>query len=60
MKLNKDYKNIYLVAGIIVAAFAFMAISTWGVLGEVNNETSQDIAIDQAVDKCWEDQNLDK
>ena len=60
MIFKKEYKNIYLVTAIMVAAFVFMAISTWDVAGSVNNQTSVDLAIDRAVDKCWEDNNLDK
>jgi len=57
---KKEYMNIYLVTAILVAAFAFMAISTWNIVGNVNNQTSADLAIDQDVDKCWADKNLDK
>jgi len=57
---KKEYMNIYLVTAILVAAFAFMAISTWNIVGNVNNQTSADLAIDQEVDKCWADKNLDK
>lgn len=60
MLFKKEYMNIYLVTAILVAAFAFMAISTWNIVGNVNNQTSADLAIDQEVDKCWADKNLDK
>ncbi len=60
MLIKKEYMNIYLVSGIMVACFAFMAISTWGVSGNINSETSMDLAIDRAVDKCWEKNHLDE
>lgn len=60
MLFKKEYRNIYLVAAILIAAFAFMAISTWNVFNTISGETSADLAIDRQVDKCWEDNNLDK
>jgi hypothetical protein len=60
MIFKKEYRNIYLVAAIIVAAFAFMAISTWDVFTSISGQTSVDLAIDRQVDKCWADNNLDK
>ena len=60
MLFKKEYKNIYLVTAILVAAFAFMAISTWDIFNKVSGETSADLAIDRQVDKCWEENNLDK
>lgn len=57
---KKEYMNIYLVTAIIVAAFAFMIISTWQIFGEVSGQTSADIAIDKQVDACWEANKLDK
>lgn len=54
MIFNKKNYNIYLVTAIMVAAFAFMAVSTWQVFNEVNNETSVDLAIDRQVDQCYE------
>jgi len=59
MLFKKEYRNIYLVGAILIAAFAFMAISTWDIFNRVSGETSADLAIDRQVDKCWEDNNLD-
>ena len=56
---KKEYRNIYLVAAILIAAFAFMAISTWDIFNKVSGETSADLAVDRQVDKCWADNNLD-
>jgi len=60
MRFRKEYMNIYFVAAALIAAFAFMAISTWSVLGDINDQTSTDLAVDRAVDKCWDEKNLDK
>ncbi|MBD3801528.1 MAG: hypothetical protein IE886_08860 [Campylobacterales bacterium] len=61
MKLfKKEYMNIYVVTAALVAAFAFMAISTWDIIGEVNEQTSADLAIDRQVDACWDKNNLDE
>lgn len=60
MIFKKEYRNIYLVTAIMVAAFAFMILSTWNIFGKVSGETSVDIAIDKAVDQCWEEQKLDE
>jgi hypothetical protein len=57
---KKEYRNIYLVSAILIAAFIFMAVSTWKVFGEVNGQTSADLAVDRAVDKCWDEKNLDQ
>jgi hypothetical protein len=57
---KKEYRNIYLVGAIIIAAFIFMAVSTWHIFNDISGQTSADLAIDRAVDKCWEDNNLDK
>lgn len=54
MLLKKEYMNIYLVSAILVAAFAFMIISTWKIFSDVSNQTSADLAIDRQVDACWE------
>ena len=59
MLFKKEYRNIYLVAAILIAAFAFMGISTWDIFNRISGETSADLAIDRQVDKCWEDNNLD-
>lgn len=58
MLFKKEYMNIYLVTAIIVAAFAFMIVSTWKIFGEVSGQTSADIAIDKQVDECWEEKDL--
>ncbi|WP_345969717.1 MULTISPECIES: hypothetical protein [Sulfurimonas] len=61
MKLfKKEYMNIYFVTAVLVAAFAFMAISTWDIVGDVNEQTSADLAIDRQVDACWDENNLDE
>lgn len=58
MLFKKEYMNIYLVTAIMVAAFAFMVISTWQIFGEVSGQTSADLAIDKQVDECWEENDL--
>jgi len=58
MIFKKEYMNIYLVTAILVAAFAFMIISTWDIVGDVNEQTSADLAIDRQVDACWDEKDL--
>lgn len=58
MKFKKEYMNIYLVSAMMIAAFAFMAITTLQVFNEVSGQTSADLAIDRAVDQCWEEHGL--
>jgi len=60
MLFKKKYRNIYLVGAIIIAGFIFMGVSTWQVFSDVSTKTSADLAIDRQVDKCWEENNLDK
>ena len=49
---DPQYKNIYLVSAILVACFAFMAVSTFDVMGDISGKTSADIAIEQAKKDC--------
>ncbi len=58
MILKKEYMNIYLVTAIIVAAFVFMLVSTWKIVGDVSTQSSMDMAIDRQVDACWEKNEL--
>jgi len=54
MKLyDPQYRNMYLVGGIIVACFVFMFISTAAVLDTIGGgKTSADIAIEKAKRDC--------
>lgn len=60
MKFNKQYMNIYLVSAFMIAAFAFMIISTLQVFNEVSGQTSADLAVDRAVDQCWEKHGINE
>jgi hypothetical protein len=60
MLLKKEYMNIYFVTAVLAAAFIFMAVSTWNVVGHVNGQTSVDLAIDHQVDQCWAKHKLDQ
>jgi hypothetical protein len=53
MKLyDPQYRNIYLVSAILIACFAFMIVSTAGVMGDISGKTSADLALEQAQKDC--------
>jgi TRAP-type C4-dicarboxylate transport system permease small subunit len=58
MLLKKEYMNIYLVSAILIAAFAFMIVSTWKIFSDVSEQTSADLAIDRQLDACWEKNDI--
>lgn len=49
---DSQYRNIYLVSGIIIACFIFMIVSTFGVMDNIGGKTSADIALEQAQKEC--------
>ena len=60
MFLDKKKYNIYLVSAIIGAGLLYMGISTWYIQKEVMSQTSVDLAIDRAVDQCWEHKSVNE
>ncbi len=60
MSLDKKKYNIYLVSAIIGAGLLYMGISTWYIQKEVMSQTSVDLAIDRAVDQCWDQKKVNE
>ncbi len=60
MTFDKRSYNIYLVTAVIAAGLLFMALSLWHIAGDIDSQSSVDLAIDRMVDECWEKNGLDE
>jgi len=52
LPIDNKKKGMYLVASIITACFLYMIVSTAWVMGDINGQTSRDLAIDRQIDEC--------
>lgn len=59
MALDPKKRNLYMTSIIIAIGLVFMAISGYYILNGVENSSSKDMAIDQRIDKCYEEKGLD-
>lgn len=59
MALDPKKRNLYMTALIIVTGLIFMAITGYYILDNIENSSSRDMAIDQRIDKCYEEKGLD-
>jgi len=59
MALDPKKRNLYMTTAIIAVGLIFMAISGYYILNGVENGSSLDMAIDQRIDKCYEEKGLE-
>ena len=59
MLLDKKKRNIYLVVAVISTGLFFMIITGYYITSGVSGGSSLEMAIDQRIDKCYEEKGLD-
>jgi len=59
MDKNEEGKNIFLTTGLISSALVFMIVTGYYVVQNTENSSSSDMAVDQRIDKCYEEKGLE-
>ncbi len=59
MALDPKKRNLYMTTVIIAVGLVFMAITGYFILNNIENSSSKDMAIDQRIDKCYEEKGLE-
>ena len=59
MALDPKKRNLYMTTAIIAVGLIFMAVTGYFILNNVEHGSSRDMAIDQRIDKCYEEKGLE-
>jgi len=58
MPLDPAKRNLYLASSIILSGFLFMVITGFYIVENTENSNSREMAIDQRIDQCYEEEEL--
>jgi len=59
MSLDQVKHNLYMTTSIILSGLLFMVITGFYVVENTDNSNSREIAVDQRIDQCYEEEGLD-
>ena len=59
MSLDANKTNLYMTTGIIITGLIFMFITGYFIIENTGNSNSREMAVDQRIDKCYEEKGLD-